>query len=622
MQTLIRPPRPGTPQLRRPRAASRKRFLPAPLIGAIVTVTIILIAGIFFVVQPHFGTQAADDEVKCGLIVPRQPLSAQGLATPYQLVDCNEANADQSAFVQAAILDPATGKVSVYSPLVVNQGQKPAVPPVVPQLPQGAVVGIWFGFNGNVLSLQGQGVQEGNCVKGTKGSTFGQVSFCNATTFFQAANQAIQAGKLVPPQLGTAQDGQPCPTVRDFSVVDQDQSDNVTTAYLIGPNGRMAQKTVANINKLRNTRLLTNGSDNGLLDSFIAPALGCQPWMAPDLADPGHMVTAQALDELQAAAHQAEPVALVPAGDPMVLVDEKPNLAKLNAFRVGVNQPEAQNLNQASTRQYCQDLLRVAPKRFALDAPLLRNSATPDPAAANNLFTFLAQRFNTTWGADGGLNCQGILQLQSPITVQKNDDGVAIKATIGKAQPVKQKKDQDQQDNNDNNKHNGKHHRDQDYHNPQNNPDDGKQNQKQDDQNNNSDNGGKHHNQNDKTDKGDQQNNDKNNQQNADQNNDKNNQQNDDQNNKTDQQNNNDKNNKGDQQNNDKNNQNDNKTDKGDQQNKDQNNQTDQQNNNQNDKGNQQQDQNNKADKGNQQANSQNNQDIQQNTSKGNKGDK
>src|SRR5690348_16038142 len=58
-------------------------------------------------------TQAADPNPNCSLIVPANPLSAQGLATPYQLVatdrragKCNESNDAQSAFVEATIIDP------------------------------------------------------------------------------------------------------------------------------------------------------------------------------------------------------------------------------------------------------------------------------------------------------------------------------------------------------------------------------------------------------------------------------------------------------------------------------------------------------------------------------------
>src|SRR5438477_128905 len=75
----------------------------------------------------------------CTLIVPANPLTATGLATPYQLTatdvnngPCNEANAAQSAFIQAAVFDPATNTISIYDPLVIDQGTQPATAPVIP----------------------------------------------------------------------------------------------------------------------------------------------------------------------------------------------------------------------------------------------------------------------------------------------------------------------------------------------------------------------------------------------------------------------------------------------------------------------------------------------------------
>src|SRR6185437_6974848 len=105
----------------------------------------------------------ANPNMNCTLIVPSYPLTAQGLATPYQLVGtnaaadgpCNESNANQSAFVQAAIIDTSTGQISIYHPLVIDQGTRPAAAPIVPKLPQNAVVALWFGFNGGTLTLQG-----------------------------------------------------------------------------------------------------------------------------------------------------------------------------------------------------------------------------------------------------------------------------------------------------------------------------------------------------------------------------------------------------------------------------------------------------------------------------------
>src|SRR5205823_2137912 len=101
--------------------------------------------------------------VNCVLVVPANPLSAQGLATPYLLAgagvgagdtagdqhQCHENNPTQAAFVQAAVLDPATGQISIYDPLVIDRGTQPAAAPVVPTLPAQAVVAVWVGFNGN-----------------------------------------------------------------------------------------------------------------------------------------------------------------------------------------------------------------------------------------------------------------------------------------------------------------------------------------------------------------------------------------------------------------------------------------------------------------------------------------
>lgn len=335
----------------------------------------------------------------CTIVVPANPLSAAGLATPYQLAatnpgqgPCHEADPNQAAFVQAAVLDPATGAVSVYSPLVVDRGSKPAARPVTPRLPAGAVVAVWFGYNGGVLTLSGPGA--GSCVNGVPGSPFGQFAYCNAAAFFTAADSAVTAGRLKVPALGTASDGRPCPTVRDFAVVDQDQSDNLPTSYLITGTGTVAQDTAANRAALgRSAQPLSNGSDNRLLADFIDPALHCTPFTAPDLADPGARTTALALNELQGRL-QAQPAALVPPNDPMTTVNDRPSLAKTNLYRAGTGQtplPQSANL-AAAGRDYCTNLTTIAPKRFAADRAALAAAPSPDPASPN-LLSFLRSRF-------------------------------------------------------------------------------------------------------------------------------------------------------------------------------------------------------------------------------------
>src|SRR5437660_4782352 len=139
------------------RSTHRKRFSPLVLVGVIVSLAIALIGAVAFVL-PHLGSHAADAvNGDCTLIVPAQPLTAQGLATPFQLTatdpgqgPCNESNPNQAVFVQGAVIDPATGQISIYNPLVIDKGTDPAAAPVVPTLPQGGIVALWGGGNDNV----------------------------------------------------------------------------------------------------------------------------------------------------------------------------------------------------------------------------------------------------------------------------------------------------------------------------------------------------------------------------------------------------------------------------------------------------------------------------------------
>lgn len=396
--------------MRKPDRVSRtsrqkKRFSPLVLVGGLAFVVMLMAAGIGLTVSARLQTHAAAAaavNVNCTLIVPRHPLTAQGLATPYRLVatnpangPCQEANINATAFVQAAIIDPATGQVSIYFPTIVDQGTQPTTPPVVPQLPAGAVVGLTIGFTGTNLTLQGtrHSLTEGRCVNGLGNSIFGQPSYCNTPAFFRAANRAIRVGKLTPPALGTGQDGLACPTTRDFSIADQDPGDD---------------------------RLQEQGLDT---------ALGCTPWLVPNLSAPGTTSGGIAFNELQASVFQARPVGLIPSNDPIDLVNNQPNLVKLDLYRLGLDQPLVRSLRQANATTYCQHFLAIAPQRIFLDQPLTSVAPTPNPTKATNLFTFLAQRFVAAFGA-GGLNCTGLLGVQNPIQVTTDGNGVAIAATL------------------------------------------------------------------------------------------------------------------------------------------------------------------------------------------------
>ena len=391
---------------------------------------------------------AATTNMNCDIIVPANPLSATGLATPWQLTGpngmtpaasgCNMANAAAlGAFVQATILNPATGALSVYEPLVITQGTTPAAAPVVPTLPAGAIVTIDVGFNGTDLTQVGAtptALRQGRCVNGLNGSVFGQVSFCNGAGFFRAAFRAEAAGLLTVPATGTATNaaGVACPTVRNFNMIDQDQSDNVTSIYLLNGNGQTAQLNAANLAAIPNATKLVNGSDNALISDFLDPTLGCPAFTAPDLSQAGTPSTSQALNELSAAKNQTAPIALVPENDEMTLVNNAFSVTKTNLYRAQVGQAPISAANNAadSPANYCQNMVNIQTPFLNANQTLLATGTSPVPAVGNNLLTFLANRLNMSFT---NLNCQNF-GLTNPVTVTLDGNGVAIAATFNTAQ--------------------------------------------------------------------------------------------------------------------------------------------------------------------------------------------
>ena len=319
----------------------------------------------------------------CTLRVPAHPLTAAGLATPYVLnsagLACSEGNEGTAAFVQAVIYNPATHALSTYEPVVENPGDNVTPPPVT--LPPGAVVTIWTGFNANVLKLTGPGHRQF--------VNFAQQAYANSPQFFAVVNRDPQ---VVIPPLGTSpQDGQACPSVRDFSVVDQDQSDNVPVAYpAYGTN---------------------NGSDDNLI-TYIDKALGCTPWMVTDLSPAtsgsGGFDTAGPLEEIQAAMFQTHQ-ALVPGLDPFVTSGGEPNLFLQDLYRLQVDQRPT--FNGHDTKAYCQNLASIGAPRLKGDVPFEQGPAPQFTNPALTLATVLEGRFAATWG---NLTCPALTGMGSP----------------------------------------------------------------------------------------------------------------------------------------------------------------------------------------------------------------
>jgi hypothetical protein len=401
-------------------------------LGDVATAPVSGAAGATPIALNQTAAQAAIS-MNCTLRVPNNPLSAQGLATPYQLGDgCSMANAGtEGAFVEATILSP-NGQLSVYNPLVITAGTTPAANPVPPTIPRGAQVIIDIGFNGTNLALTGQGAVQGRCVDALGQSLIGQVSGCNTVNFYNMANAEIARGILKIPALGTDLSGQTCLSVRDFALIDQDQSDNVVSKYLINGNGQTAQDTAANANAMTGDTVLTNGSDDALLSEFVDPANGCTPFTATDTTNANGTAPSQALNELSARVNQQGTVAVVPVNDEMTLVNGAFSVAKTNVYRSLVDQPLLANnvsANQVAA-DYCQNMVNLAPARNQTDMARDQNFTSPVPATGNNLATFLGARLAASFMVLGCAN----FGLTDPVNATLDGNGVAIAVTYTLAQ--------------------------------------------------------------------------------------------------------------------------------------------------------------------------------------------
>ncbi|KAG9061334.1 hypothetical protein KI688_007312 [Linnemannia hyalina] len=177
--------------------------------------------------------------------------------------NCDQTNPNHQVFVEATIFAPNTKTFGVYHPLVINEGTQPAVEPVVPTLPQNAVVGLWIRAKANSITLTG-GTQ--TCVDAS----------CNARAFFSAVLAADEGQRVVIPPVGNDKMGRLCPATRFFGVIAQ-------TTYLQTSGGQFAQATEANRKALKQFAEISGGSDKVRRSAF---------------SERGVMLSSMALNEL------------------------------------------------------------------------------------------------------------------------------------------------------------------------------------------------------------------------------------------------------------------------------------------------------------------------------------
>jgi hypothetical protein len=402
---------------------------------------------------------STNSNTTCDIIVPANPLSAQGLATPYLLTGPNGMTPAQSgcemsngaklgAFVQATILDPATGTLSVYEPLVITQGTRPDTPDMKlkpPVIPADAVMTIDFGFNGTELVQVGATpttLTAAHCVSGQAGSAFGRTSFCNGVNFFNAVQQAERKGLLKVPSPGTSNavvpsggdlgTGRSCPVIRNFEVADPDLGEGVTTSYLLNPlTGQTAQDNQTYRSYVEGSTLLHVNSANAVLDQYVDPILGCAPYEVPDQSDANVPTFSEALDEIAAAAYPPKSAALVPENDQVVMDGDESDPAKTDQYRNELGQApvSAATDKSSSPAMYCQNLVDIQTPFLAANQKLLATGQSPVTATADNLLTFLANDLSASFTS---LGCQHF-RLTNPVSLTRNNAGAAIAATFDTA---------------------------------------------------------------------------------------------------------------------------------------------------------------------------------------------
>ena len=118
-------------------------------------------------------------------------------------------------------------------------------------------------------------------------------------------------------------------------------------------------------------------------------------------------------------------------------------LAQVNLYRLGVDQPLAATLDDASTTTYCRNLVDIGLPLLQLEQPFLMAFRSPFPNVANNLFTFMAQRFVGTYmmlnespDPRHPLTCAELLGQPVPVTLTTDANGVVIDATIQSGAPM------------------------------------------------------------------------------------------------------------------------------------------------------------------------------------------
>ena len=364
------------------------------------------------------GVTSSAVNTDCDIIVPAHPLTAKGLATPYQLTGHADSSPGASgcqminsvklgAFVQATILDTRTGALSVYDPLVVTKGTRPAVAP-------GGAEAAQPRRHHHRHRLQRRDPPPGrrDAGRAPPGPLHRRRTGLALRAGVVLQRPRLLQGGLRPRALraaghpvrrdfqedgrdrGRAGNGPGLPDRAQLLMVDQDPSDNVTTAYLLNPaTGRTAQATAADKGAHAARQDAGQRQRQRPHRQLPRPGARLHPVGSARPGEPRRDDHVPGARRVARRRYEPKNAALIPENDGMVTdIGGNIDLAKANLYRSEIGQPLVNKRTQASSspQMFCQNLINIQTPFLAANERVLAAAPSPVPTAGDTLYTFLA----------------------------------------------------------------------------------------------------------------------------------------------------------------------------------------------------------------------------------------
>ena len=314
-------------------------------------------------------------------------------------------NPNLQAFVEADIINPRTGSIKVYNPLVITEGTQPP-PAGAARVPRGDVVAIMFGFNGGNLLLTGT---EKRCSRTTASTAsrvlLSQVAYCNSPAFYRAANRDIARGVLKIPPLATGDDGQPCPLPATSPWWTRPRRQHGRRLPADRENGRPPRTGQGDAAALSEGPRRSTTAATTRWSQVMDPALGCARYRLHDKTAPARCRLRQVTPtNCCATAARTTPVALVPLNDPMTQVNGHNNRARPTRSRYELDQALIGQGGELA-EDYCEDMMQIGIQRVQQDSGKSPTSRPSCRTRATTCSRFMAAPASASFENLGSAHC-------------------------------------------------------------------------------------------------------------------------------------------------------------------------------------------------------------------------